>query len=162
MSVSTLDSGMNFSMGAATELKEECWSFLRRFFMEDSQKEEMQSLFPGVKNLDYVCGWYKKASDMMVDTRIETCFVSTNSIVQGETVSRFWEFLPNDIINFAYRTFVWDSEASVKAHVHCVIIGFAKLPRQKKVIYDGVNRIECKNINRYLMDGDDIQFLQPF
>ena len=58
-------------------------------FMEDSQKEEMQSIFPGVKNLDYVCGWYKKASDMMVDTRIETCFVSTNSIVQGETVSRF-------------------------------------------------------------------------
>ena len=125
-------------------------------FMEDSQKEEMQTLFPGVKNLDYVCGWYKKASDMMLDTRIETCFVSTNSIVQGETVSRFWDFLPNDIINFAYRTFVWDSEASVKAHVHCVIIGFAKLPRQKKVIYDGVNRIECKNINRYLMDGDDI------
>ena len=125
-------------------------------FMEDSQKEDMQSLFPGVKNLDYVCGWYKKASDMMVDTRIETCFVSTNSIVQGETVSRFWDFLPNDIINFAYRTFVWDSEASAKAHVHCVIIGFAKLPRQKKVIYDDVSRIECKNINRYLMDGDDI------
>ena len=125
-------------------------------FMEDSQKEEMQSLFPGVKNLDYVCGWYKKASDMMVDTRIETCFVSTNSIVQGETVSRFWDFLPNDIINFAYRTFVWDSEASVKAHVHCVIIGFSKLPRQKKVIYDGGSRIECRNINRYLMDGGDI------
>ena len=39
MSVSTLDSGMNFSMGAATELKEECWAFLRRFFMEDTQKE---------------------------------------------------------------------------------------------------------------------------
>ena len=125
-------------------------------FMEDSQKEEMQSIFPGVKNLDYVCGWYKKASDMMVDTRIETCFVSTNSIVQGETVSRFWDFLPNDIINFAYRTFVWDSEASVKAHVHCVIIGFSKLSRLKKVIYDGSSRIECKNINRYLMDGDDI------
>lgn len=125
-------------------------------FMEDSQRAEMQALFPGVKNLDYVCGWYKKASDIMIGTRIQTCFVSTNSIVQGETVARFWDFLPNDIINFAHKTFVWDSEANQKAHVHCVIIGFAKYHRQKKLLYDGENQIECKNINRYLMDGDDI------
>ncbi len=125
-------------------------------FMEDSQRAEMQTLFPGVKNLDYVCGWYKKASDIMTGTRIQTCFVSTNSIVQGETVARFWDFLPNDIINFAHKTFVWESEANQKAHVHCVIIGFAKYHRQKKLLYDGKNQIECKNINRYLMDGDDI------
>lgn len=125
-------------------------------FMDDSQKSDMQVLFPGVKNLDYVCGWYKKASDMMVDTRIEACFVSTNSIVQGETVSRFWDFLPNDKINFAYRTFVWDSEASIKAHVHCVIVGFAKFDRPNKIIFDSCEKKLCRNINRYLMDGDNI------
>ena len=81
-------------------------------FMSPEQKESMARLFPGVKNLDYVCGWYKKASDFMNDTSIEAAFVSTNSITQGETVSRFWHFLPDDVINFAYRTFIWDSEAT--------------------------------------------------
>jgi hypothetical protein len=60
------------------------------------------------------------------------------------------------IINFAYRTFVWDSEASKKAHVHCVIIGFAKFDRDKKIIYDGNSQKEVNHINRYLFDGEDI------
>lgn len=125
-------------------------------FMTESQKIDMLELFPGVKNLDYVCGWYKKASDLSVNTDIETAFVSTNSIVQGETVGRFWSFLPSDIINFAYRTFIWDSEASNIAHVHCVIIGFSKKQRTTKYIFDGLQKNEANNINRYLFDGEDI------
>ncbi len=125
-------------------------------FMTAEQKNDMQEIFPGVKNLDYVCGWYKKASDYMKGSAIETAFVSTNSIVQGETVGRFWKFLPSDIINFAYRTFVWDSEASLKAHVHCVIIGFSKNARQHKWIFDAGEKKEARNINRYLLDGDNI------
>ncbi|OUQ58988.1 methylase [Flavonifractor sp. An112] len=125
-------------------------------FMTKEQKADMQILFPDVKNLDLVCGWYKKASDFTVGTGIETGFVSTNSIVQGETVARFWDFLPNDIINFAYRTFVWDSEAAVKAHVHCVIIGFSKISRKEKYIYDGERKKQASNINRYLFDGENI------
>ena len=125
-------------------------------FMTQQQKDDMQQLFPGVKNLDLVCGWYKKASDFSVETTIQTAFVSTNSIVQGETVGRFWEFLPNDIINFAYRTFVWDSEASLKAHVHCVVIGFAKFSRPEKFVFEGNLKKRADNINRYLFDGEDI------
>ena len=125
-------------------------------FMTASQKEDMQKLFPDVKNLDFVCAWYKKASDYIRDTHIEVAFVSTNSIVQGETVSRFWQFMNGDIINFAYRTFIWDSEASVKAHVHCVIIGFAKFSRNEKYIYEGNYRKKSTNINYYLVDGANI------
>lgn len=125
-------------------------------FMTNEQKNDMGKLFPGVKNLDYVCGWYKKAHDYIHGTRIEVAFVSTNSITQGETVSRFWEFMDGVHINYAYRTFVWDSEASAKAHVHCVIISFATFSRQKKIIFDGNVRIEATNINPYLIDGDDI------
>lgn len=73
-------------------------------FMTAFQKEDMQKLFPDVKNLDFVCAWYKKASDYIRDTRIEVAFVSTNSIVQGETVSRFWQFMNGDIINFGSVT----------------------------------------------------------
>ena len=68
---------------------------------------------PKVKNLDFVCGWYKKANDLIKETHIEVGFVSTNSITQGETVARFWDFVDFKI-NFTYKTFVWDSEANLK------------------------------------------------
>lgn len=125
-------------------------------FMTKEQKDDMQAIFPGVKNLDYVCAWYKKASDYIANTKIEVAFVSTNSIVQGETVSRFWDFMRGDIINFAYKTFVWDSEASAKAHVHCVIIGFSKVSRSEKFLYDNGRATLAKNINYYLIDGENI------
>lgn len=125
-------------------------------YMTMGQKSDMQTVFPGVKNLDFVCAWYKKASDYICGTKIEVAFVSTNSIVQGETVARFWNFMKDDIINFAFRTFVWDSEANIKAHVHCVIIGFAKFSRQNKYIYDNGKQFLASNINAYLMDGENI------
>lgn len=125
-------------------------------FMTAEQKRDMQQIFPGVKNLDLVCGWDKKASDYMRDTKIEAAFVSTNSIVQGETVSRFWDFMQGDIINFAHKTFVWDSEASIKAHVHCVIVGFAKFNRSRKLLFDNGKKWIAENINCYLIDGDNI------
>lgn len=124
-------------------------------FMSACQKGDMANLFPKVKNLDYVCGWYKKASDFIDDTKIEVCFVSTNSIVQGETVGRFWKFMNHDVINYAYRTFRWDSEASLKAQVHCVIISFSKVERKNKFIYDGAQLIKATHINPYLIEGDD-------
>lgn len=125
-------------------------------FMEKSQKEDMSVLFKDVKNLDYVCAWYKKASTYIKSTLIEVAFVSTNSITQGETVSRFWDFMEDDVINFAHQTFVWDSEANLKAHVHCVIISFAKFNRRNKVIYsDGTPKL-VQNINPYLTDGPNI------
>ena len=40
-------------------------------FQDDEQKSEMQKIFPKVKNLDYVCAWYKKANDFIRDTKIE-------------------------------------------------------------------------------------------
>lgn len=78
--------------------------------------------------IDYVAGWYFKATQLMQNTAIQTAFVSTNSITQGEQVASIWKPLFERFgihIDFAYRTFRWDSEASLKAHVHCVIVGFS-------------------------------------
>lgn len=72
-----------------------------------SQKEDILKISPILKNLDYVTGWYKKAVDIIKDTRIECAFVSTNSITQGEQVAPLWKLLDTNI-NFAYRTFNWD------------------------------------------------------
>ena len=125
-------------------------------YMSADQKADMQEIFPKVKNLDYVCGWYKKASDYIENTSIEVAFVSTNSIVQGETVSRFWPFMKGDFINFAHKTFVWNSESVNKAHVNCVIIGFAKFERKRKFIFDNGRISEAEHINYYLVNGANI------
>ena len=124
-------------------------------FMSSEQKADMQVIFPGTKNLDLVCGWYKRASDFIQNTSIECGFVSTNSITQGETVAALWKYL-NIKINYAYRTFIWDSEAKSKAHVHCVIIGFAVGDRKEKWIFQGNQRTQAENINAYLCDAPNV------
>ena len=124
-------------------------------YMSDEQKSDMELIFPGIKNLDFVAAWYKKASDYIKGTFVECAFVSTNSITQGETVARLWSLL--DVkINFAYKTFVWGSEAKIKAQVHCVIIGFATFSRKVKKLYTGDNYKIVDNINAYLCDAPDI------
>ena len=130
--------------------------------MGKEQKEDVNDIFAGWKNagnLDYVCCWYKKAADYMTGTAVRAALVSTNSITQGEQADLLWRplFADGVHIDFAHRTFRWDSEASDKAHVHCVIAGFSLgenlCPR---LIFDGDERYEAKHINAYLMDAPDI------
>ena len=112
------------------------------------------------KNIDYVAGWYVKAALLMVDTDIRTALVSTNSITQGEQVAEIWKPLFIDLgvhIDFAHRTFRWDSEANMKAHVHCVIVGFSNAPNssQKKLFISDRDQI-VNSINAYLLDAPNI------
>ncbi len=132
------------------------------------QKEEMLSIYVDERGkpyktagkIDYVAGWYYKAAQMMQGTSIRAALVSTNSITQGEQVAAVWKPLYDRFgihIDFAHRTFRWDSEASLKAHVHCVIVGFSTAPNNKpKVIYDGDRMQEANNINGYLIDAPDV------
>lgn len=129
------------------------------------QKNELLSVFNnnenGVGNLDYVCGWYMKASQFIQGSLIHAAFVSTNSITQGEQVSILWAPLLRQHkihIDFAYRTFKWDSEAKEKAAVHCVIIGFSSTTSNKdKVIYlNNQVKVVAQNISPYLIDSPNI------
>lgn len=133
--------------------------FIGKKYQTKEQKKDLVALFnekKGSGNLDYVCGWYKKALDYMSSTDIETAFVSTSSIVQGEQVPLFWKPLYNDYpikINFGYKNFRWDSEANIKAHVHCVIIGFSLgVDRNDKYLYDDGKTTKVKIIHPYLID----------
>lgn len=107
--------------------------------------------------IDYVAGWYFKAAALMAHTSIKTAFVSTNSITQGEQVAGVWKPLYERFgihIYFAHRTFIWDSEASIKAHVHCVIVGFSSAKNfAEKIIYEEDKWKKVVNINPYLTDG---------
>ena len=129
------------------------------------QKEDILSVYVDEKGkpyktagkIDYVSGWYFKAAQLMQGTDIRTAFVSTNSITQGEQVAGVWKPLYDRFgihIDFAHRTFRWDSEASIKAHVHCVIVGFSPAPNQApKRIYTMERYQEAENINPYLLDA---------
>ena len=138
--------------------------------MDDEKRANMAALLPLARDLDFVCGWYKKANDLIQGTDTRCAFVSTNSITQGEQVALLWKNM-NAEIDFAYRTFKWHNEAKGVAAVHCVIIGFhgraarPAPPRASgtlaptsaaKTIYDSDGTpIPAKHINGYLMDAAD-------
>ncbi len=144
--------------------------FLGYSIQNDSQKADMLSVLVDEKGkpyktagkVDYVSAWYFKSAQMMqVNSFIKAALVSTNSIVQGDQVASIFEPLFTNYgiqIIFARKTFRWDSEASEKAHVHCVIIGFSKkgLGPERKTIFAGENIIDAKNINAYLLDAPDV------
>ena len=132
------------------------------------QKADMLSIYVDEKGkpyktagkIDYVAAWYFKASQLMEHTSIRTAFVSTNSITQGEQVAGVWKPLYDRFrihIDFAHRTFRWDSEASLKAHVHCVIVGFSSAPNtaQKRLFDNGTDKV-VQNINPFLVEAPTI------
>ena len=138
--------------------------FVGARLMNKEQKDDLLSVFgegwKNVGNLDYVSGWYKKAADMMKNTPIRAALVSTNSIVQGESIGTLWKSLFADGMHFdfAYRSFRWESEMAESAQVYCVIIGFSMTPNDAPPrIYIGKEEyIEVKHINAYLIESDDV------
>ena len=128
--------------------------------------------------LDFSTGWYRKASRFFApepgtgyaEIPGEFAFVSTNSITQGQPVPDLFGPLFRDgwKIRFAYRTFPWQSEASGKAAVHCVIIGFARIipgedfkKRQRLFEYfwqsGTTEEVTVKTgINAYLLDAGEV------
>jgi hypothetical protein len=145
--------------------------FLGARIMNKTQKNEVIQIFDNMKdcaNLDYVTCWYKKAVEYMKDTNIETAFVSTNSICQGEQVPVLWPVLIHKYglkINFAHQTFKWSNEARGKAAVYCVIVGFSLFERNNKILYHYADvtapptATKANQINAYLIDAPPV-FIQ--
>ena len=137
--------------------------FVGARLMSQGQKEDLLNIFgkkwKNAGNLDFVACWYKKAADLTVGTNIRSALVSTNSITQGEQVPILWKPLFENglTFDFAYKTFRWDSESNLKAHVHCVIIGFSYIKNnKKKKLYSNDRMQLVDNINAYLTDANNI------
>lgn len=131
--------------------------------MSEPQKQDMIHVFgakwKNVGNMDYVCCWYMRAVNLMNHNKnTRAAFVSTNSICQGEQVASLWKPLFNMgiHIDFAHRTFRWDSEASFKAHVHCVIVGLSFVDTQRRFIFENDQKKQVNHINAYLTEGPDV------
>lgn len=125
--------------------------------LSNEQRKDLEPYFQKNKTLDYVCCWFVKAANFIKNTSVRVALVSTNSICQGELVPLLWKPLfeqHNVHIDFAWKTFRWDSESALKAHVHCVIIGFSIAENKKpKLLYFNDSVKVCENINAYLIDG---------
>lgn len=143
--------------------------FIGRQYRTREQAQDMELVFgtgKGLRPLDYVCAWYVKALPYLErNPQIRAAFVSTNSITQGENVSLLWPRLlkVGIVIDFAHRTFQWNSEARGKAAVHVVIIGFSKggLAKTKRLFdYPDVKsqpiESQPRRINPCLIDAEDI------
>lgn len=124
------------------------------------QKRDMEIVFEGYEkyaNIDYIGCWFKLAADY-IDENTKAAFVSTNSIVQGTTVYDLWKnILSGDIeIDFAITDFPWANNATKNAAVMCVIISLRKKSNKPKFLIDNNTKIQCKNINAYLMNAPSI------
>ncbi|MBR3622104.1 MAG: class I SAM-dependent DNA methyltransferase, partial [Selenomonadaceae bacterium] len=122
--------------------------------------DEKGKAYKKAGKIDYVAGWYYKAAEFMQGTTITAAFVSTNSITQGEQVADVWKPLYerfNVRIDFAHRTFKWDSESTEKAAVHCVIVGFSVSDLKKpKILFSGDKGQEVTNISPYLINAPTV------
>ena len=153
--------------------------FVGHQYRSKAQAADMDLVFADIADtnygkLDYVCAWYKKTLDLISGTLSKAAFVSTNSIVQGESVAAMWKplFEKGLEIDFAHRSFVWNSDSFEKAHVHVIIVGFHwtmnhlgregvkhDIRLQNKTLYDGDVVIPARNINGYLCDAPNV-FIQ--
>ena len=137
--------------------------FVGYAYQSKEQKEDLHQISKDIaNNIDYVAGWYFKAALLIKGTNTKAALVSTNSITQGEQVAVLWKplFEQHEVqLDFAWRTFRWDSESTEKAHVHCVIVGFSNKDsnQKQKIIFDeNGNRQIATNINGYLLDAPTI------
>ena len=127
----------------------------------DAQKSDMEFVFGNIKTdkTDYVICWFYKASQYAQNTQTRIAFVATNSICQGVSIGILWKniYHLNMAIDFAWPTFVWDSEASEKAHVHVIVAGFSdkKLSRNPRLFREGII-VPCDNINGYLINAPNV------
>lgn len=139
-------------------------------YRSKEQSAELKRVWGGAYNklLDYVTGWYRIAADYGRGRRVKFAFVSTNSISQGEQVARLWGplYRAGYHIDFAHRTFPWDSDARGKAQVHVVIEGFShgdeRSTARRLHYYRGGStasaevEIEAGTISPYLVPGPEI------
>ncbi|MDO3384924.1 lactate dehydrogenase [Gilvimarinus sp. SDUM040013] len=127
-----------------------------------NQKSDIEIIFSGLtkswKSLDYICGFFYKAFKFFSCVDGSGAFVSTNSVVQGQHVPRFWGLVIDSVeIFFAVQSFKWSNLASNKAGVTCVVIGFrSRGLKGPKFIYEESQVKNVENISPYLIEGRDI------
>jgi len=131
-------------------------------------KSDQVSRISGGKNiLDYVSAWIFLSAKYIQGCKARICFVTVNSITQGEQVPELWPAIFTDYgldIEFAHRPFQWHSESPGESHVFVVIIGLChagEAPEVRRLFdYSDPNgspiEIPVAAISPYLLDASSL------
>lgn len=141
--------------------------YLGNTWQSNEQKADIRTVMAGRTNssgfLDYVAGWFVKATDWLKHVSGSASFVATNSICQGQSVPILWPILfdAGCYIRFAYRSFKWANLASNKAGVTVVVVGIQHTKPQSCRIYeydrDGALQIrDGLSVSPYLTLGEQV------
>lgn len=145
--------------------------FIGQHMRSEQQTDDLRFVWGDAYDgyLDYVTGWFIKASQYFHDVPRggRFAFVSTNSIAQGAPVPALFRPLLECgwRIRFAHQTFAWTSEAPGAAAVHCVITGFDRgAPHEKarpvlftySTLKAQPEAVPVDHINPYLVEGPDV------
>lgn len=122
------------------------------------QLEDLKHVFKDEtnwKNLDFCVGWFYLSALYIKHSLAKYAFVATSSITQGEQVFMLWEKLvtKNIEIKFAHKSFSWANNSKNSAAVHVVVIGIQNSSKNRKVIFDGAQKIYTDQISPYLIEG---------
>lgn len=128
--------------------------------LDKEQKKDRESVF-GKKGgqLDFVACWHRTAAEFLDGHGGDIAFVSTNSICQGQQVTPLWRpiFEMGYHINFAHRSFAWNTESEHIPNVYCIITAFSQHQRATKHAWDYVGQdvVESQptSLNGYLADA---------
>ena len=130
---------------------------------KDQHKQDLALVFNDssgkFKKMDYVCCWFMKGVSYIKGTSARLAFVSTNSVTQGVQIEQLWPrlFTADVEIQFAHRPFKWTNSARDVSGVFCVVISLGAVSEHRnKILFDGPLRKVAKNINPYLIDGDNV------
>ncbi len=160
-----------FALGDADEPEVETYicgnpPYLGNKLQNAHQKNDLKSVFDKLtdswRSLDYVSGWFMKATEHAVDCRSEVAFVTTNSICQGQPVPILWPLLRQRSINinFAHTSFRWANLASHSAGVTVIVVGFSTRQYKSANLYSkesdtSTTMREVKYINSYLISAPE-------
>ncbi len=131
---------------------------------DNAQKSDLEAVFEQTavnwKGIDYVGGWFMKASRYCRNTAASFAFVSTNSICQGKAVAALWPTIleQNLEIRFAYTSFRWANLATHNAGVTVIVVGVASKGASKKRLFvtsknSAIETRDVNYINAYLVAG---------
>ena len=124
------------------------------------QKADLEAVFAGVvknyKSIDYVGGWFMKASQFNEVEPARFAFVSTNSICQGQQIPLTWAAILNMglKIRFAHKSFKWGNLAKHNAGVTVIVAGVDQFKGGKRFLFDGDAKTEVSCISPYLVPQD--------
>ena len=142
--------------------------YLGSKWQSDQQKSDLGAIFnrrvKKWRTLDYVAGWFMKATDYGAKTQCITAFVATNSICQGQQVPILWPlvFATGHEIAFAHTSFKWTNLASHNAGVTVAIVGITNQPPATRKLFslgenNQVVERKAENINAYLIVAPNIE-----